>query len=153
MTILNSLKKLLKLKENIESVEEIREKRKQYYNEFKKKHPDYYKKRAVKLKTENFERALLYQTKSIAKKRGVKFSITLKDVIIPKICPLTETEIIKSIGEGRTLSNPYIYMMDESLGYIKENIIITCVLANHLRTCTSKAVIIAYAKNIRKMFP
>lgn len=142
----------MKLEENIKTVDELRERRKQYYKAFKKKNPDYFKKRAIKLKTENFERSLLNQTKGFAKRRGLEFTLVIKDIVIPKICPLTETEIMKSVGEGRMLSNPYVYRIDENVGYIKSNIIITCVLANHLRTCASKEQIIAFAKNIRKMY-
>ncbi len=142
----------MKLEENIKTIDELRERRKQYYKAFKKKNPDYFKKRAIKLKTENFERSLLNQTKGFAKRRGLEFTLVIKDIVIPKTCPLTETEIMKSVGEGRMLSNPYVYRIDESVGYIKSNIIITCVLANHLRTCASKEQIIAFAKNIRKMY-
>lgn len=142
----------MKLEENIKTVDELRERRKQYYKAFKKKNPDYFKKRAIKLKTENFERSLLNQTKGFAKRRGLEFTLVIKDIVIPKTCPLTETEIMKSVGEGRMLSNPYVYRIDENIGYIKSNIIITCVLANHLRTCASKEQIIAFAKNIRKMY-
>ena len=146
----------MKLDENIKSVDvlkkEQKEKQSQYYQEFKKKHPDYYKEKNAKLRLENFERALLYQTKSLAKRYKLEFTITIKDIVIPRFCPLTETEITKSVGEGRMLSNPYIYRKDELLGYTKENIIITCVLANHLRTCASKEQIVAFAKNIRKMY-
>ena len=142
----------MKLEENIQSVKEIREKRRQYYIEFKKKNPNYQKERAIKLKAVNYERSLSYQTKAFAKRRGIEFTLLIKDIIIPDICPLTETEITKSVGEGRMLSNPYVYRKDESLGYTKENIIITCVLANHLRTCATKEQIVAFAKNIRKMY-
>lgn len=142
----------MKLEENIKTIDELRERRKQYYKAFKKKNPDYFKKRAIKLKTENFERSLLNQTKGFAKRRGLEFTLVIKDIVIPKTCPLTETEIMKSVGEGRMLSNPYVYRIDENVGYIKSNIIITCVLANHLRTCASKEQIIAFAKNIRKMY-
>lgn len=152
MFILHSIKKLLKLEENIQSVEEIRKKRQQYYIEFKKKNPNYQKERAIKLKAVNYERSLLYQTKAFAKRRGIEFKLIIKDIVIPDICPLTETEITKSVGEGRMLSNPYVYRKDESIGYTKENIIITCVLANHLRTCATKEQIVAFAKNIRKMY-
>lgn len=152
MFILHSIKKLLKLEENIQSVKEIREKRRQYYIEFKKKNPNYQKERAIKLKAVNYERSLLYQTKAFAKRRGIEFTLLIKDIIIPDVCPLTETEITKSVSEGRMLSNPYVYRIDESIGYTKENIIITCVLANHLRTCATKEQIVAFAKNIRKMY-
>lgn len=142
--------------ENIKSVDvlkkEQKEKQSQYYQEFKKKHPNYYKEKNAKLRLENFERALLYQTKSLAKRYKLEFTITIKDIVIPRFCPLTETEITKSVGEGRMLSNPYIYRKNELIGYTKENIIITCVLANHLRTCASKEQIVAFAKNIRKMY-
>lgn len=146
----------MKLEENIKLVsvlkKEQKEKQAQYYKEFKKKHPDYYKEKNAKLRLENFERSLLYQAKSFAKKHELEFVITIKDIIIPELCPLTETEITKSVGEGRVMSNPYVYRINELLGYTKENVIITCVLANHLRLCTSKAQAIAYAKNIKKMF-
>jgi len=146
----------LKPEENIKLVsvlkQEQKERQSQYYKQFKKKHPNYYREKNAKLRMDNFERSLLYQTKSFAKKNKLVFAITIKDILIPKFCPLTETEITKSVGEGRVMSNPYVYRINESIGYTKENIIITCVLANHLRLCTSKEQAIAYAKNIKKMF-
>lgn len=149
-------KKLLKLDKDIRSVDilkkEEKERRRQYYKEFKKKNPNYYKEKRAKERKENFEKELLNQTKSFAKKQGIVFTLIIDDVVIPKFCPLTETEITKSVGEGRILSNPYIYRKDESVGYIKENIIITCILANHLRSCATKEQIVAFAKNIKKMF-
>ena len=144
------------LEVNIKSVEvlkiELKEKRTQYYKEFKKKHPNYYKEKSAKSKLENFERALLYQTRGLAKRRKLEFTLIIEDIVIPKFCPLTNTEITKSVGEGRLFSNPYIYRKDESIGYVKENILITCVLANHLRICASKEQIITFAKNIMNAY-
>ena len=146
----------MKLDKDIRQIEvlkqEEKQKRKQYYTEFKKKNPNYYKEKRAKNRKENFELSLFHQTKSIAKRLDLKFTITIKDIIIPQFCPLTETEITKSVGEGRVMSNAYVYRKNETIGYTKENIIITCVLANHLRLCTSKEQAMAYAKNIKIMF-
>lgn len=133
------------------SAEEIKkqksEKRKQYYQEFKKKHPDYYKEKNKKSKLENFEKALFFQTRSIARRKKIHFDLKISDIYIPEKCPLTEIKITKSVGEGKVVSNPFVYMKDETIGYTKENIIITCVLANNLRTIDPRAIV-AYAKII-----
>ena len=71
------------------------------------------------------------------------------DVVIPEKCPMTEMIIIKSTGYGN-LSNPYIFLIDTQKGYVKSNIIITCVLANQLRNC-GKEQILAYAKYLNSL--
>ena len=144
-----------KLIDDIQSLSEISALKKlrqtQYYQAFKKRNPNYYKEHNDKSRLENFEKSLFYQTKSLAKKRKLEFNIIIADVIIPEICSLTDTIITKLIGNGKMLTNPYIYRVDESKGYFKENIIITCVLANYLRSLASKEQIVAFARNMTKI--
>lgn len=146
-----SLKNILNLEENIKSAEDIKREKKakasQYYKEFKKKHPDYYKEKNKKSKLENFEKALFFQTRSIARRKKIEFTLEITDIIIPVKCPLTEIKITKSVGEGKVASNPFVYRKDESIGYTKDNVIVTCVLANNLRSIDPRAIV-AYAKII-----
>lgn len=126
---------------------EEKQRRKQYYEAFKKKNPDYYKQKYAKEKKQNFEKALFNQAKAIAKQRSISFNLKLEDIVIPEFCPLTETPIVKSVGEGRQMNNPYVFIINIDKGYCKENILITCVLANYIRSHTSKEQLMAMAKN------
>ncbi len=143
----------MKLDKNIRQVVDLKteekEKRKQYYEAFKKKNPNYYKEKRAKEKAENFERALFYQTMSLAKKRKIEFKLKIIDIVIPERCPMTEMIIVKSTGHGN-LSNPYVFLIDDNLGYVRSNIIITSVLANQLRNC-GKEQIFAYVKYLNSL--
>lgn len=148
--------KMHKLIDEIKSVEEIakfkKERQSQYYKEFKKKNPNYYKEKNEKLRTENFEKSLFNQTKSYAKKRGIVFKIKLTDIVIPIRCPIINEPITKHIGGGKSMSNPCIYRINENEGYIKSNVMITCILANHMRSCASIEQLRVFAKNIIQMY-
>lgn len=146
----------MNLSEEIKSAEEIatlkKERQAQYNREFKKKNPDYNKERKLKERSENFEKYLFNQTKSFAKKRGIVFEIELNDVVIPAICPLIGKPITKDVGSGKLWTNPVIFIKDESKGYIKGNVLITCILANHYRSFGSVEELKMFANNFLKMF-
>lgn len=144
---------LINITDNVEELKKLKKKKQsQYYKEFKKKNPNYYKEKNEKNRSENFEKYLFNKTKASAKKENIEFKIKLSDIIIPLICPLLEKTITKNVGNGRLWTNPCIFRVDESKGYIKSNIIITCILANHYRSVSSPKEARMFADNFFKMF-
>lgn len=147
---------MAKLIDDIKTINELKSEKKdrqsQYYKEFKKKNPEFYKKVNDKNRSEKFERALLYQYRSYAKRKGIEFNLTIEDIIIPEKCPLIDEPITRIIGAGKVMYNPSIWLMDETLGYIKGNIMIVSILANSMRSGTSKDKLILFAKRIKKLY-
>ena len=145
-----------KLIDKIKTAEEIaklkKERQSQYYREFKKKNPNYYKELNEKNRLENFEKYLFDQTKAYAKKNKIEFNILLTDVVIPEICPLIGQQITKNVGDGKILTNPCIFRINESIGYIKGNILVTCILANHYRSLGSVQQAQLFIDNIKKFY-
>jgi hypothetical protein len=81
---------------------------------------------------ENPELFLLQASKCRATKRKMEHTITEKDIHIPTHCPVLGIPII--LGKGRPTNNsPSIDRIDNSKGYIKDNIIIISWRANDLK--------------------
>ena len=63
-----------------------------------------------------------------ANKRGIEFSITIKDINIPKVCPILGSELVhnpKANGtKGGRENSPSLDRIDNTKGYHKDNILI-----------------------------
>ena len=73
-----------------------------------------------------------------AKKRSrdkqLDFNIEVSDIIIPQFCPFLNIPIIHKSGAGpRRPSSPSLDRLDNSLGYIKGNILVISWRANRLK--------------------
>lgn len=143
-----------KLIDEIKTAEEIKSENKnrqaQYYKAYKKKNPDYYKNANKKNRANNFETVLLCQYRSYARKKRIAFNLTIDDIVIPENCPLIDKPITRIVGEGKVMMNPCVYMIDETIGYVKGNVLITSILANSMRSVASKEDLIKFALNVLK---
>lgn len=74
--------------------------------------------------------------KGRAKRKGLSFNITQKDLIVPKVCPVLGIEIIpKASREMKQRdSSPSIDRIIPSLGYVKGNVRIISNRANRLKS-------------------
>ena len=116
-----------------------------------KKDPDFNRNLALKQRNDNYEKYMLYQTRSSAKKRGLEFNLTIKDFVIPEFCPYLEIKLTRNIGLGKTPSNPSIDRIDNSFGYVNGNIQIISDAANSMKRNASIEGLLVFAKNILKM--
>lgn len=62
--------------------------------------------------------------KSRATRKGRAFTISLEDIVIPAVCPIFKTPIVR----------PSIDRIDSSLGYVKGNVRVVEMRANMLRS-------------------
>lgn len=79
------------------------------------------------------EKVLFGGAKQRAKVSGVEFSIEIKDIIIPKFCPVLGIELKHCFGPSAGRSSPSLDRLDSTKGYIKENINVVSWRANILK--------------------
>ena len=75
---------------------------------------------------------ILSTTKCRAKRKGIPFSITLEDIIIPKYCPVLGLKLER--GKGKHQDNsPALDKIIPALGYVPGNVEIISNRANTLK--------------------
>lgn len=84
-----------------------------------------------------------------AKKRAIakelEFNIELKDIHIPKKCPILKVPLICS-----TRYSPSIDRIYPNKGYVKGNIAVISTLANSMKANATPKELLIFAKNIKK---
>jgi len=83
-------------------------------------------------------RASLWRlAKQRARKRGLDFTISIDDIVIPAVCPILLITLANV--EGKCTSNsPSIDRLDNAKGYTKENIRVISWLANTRKSNLSR---------------
>lgn len=131
------------------------EKRRAYAKEWRKKHPEYVESERAKCKQwaidnhehllarvkqwaiDNPERYLIQNAVKHAKKQGLELSIKPEDVVIPAICPVFGIPLFKGTDGKRTINSPSLDRIDNSQGYVPENIWVISWKANGLKKNSS----------------
>lgn len=67
------------------------------------------------------EQRLLSSVKNRAKVKGWEFNLELSDIVIPEFCPISGLKLIKGVGRP-TDSSPSLDRIDNSKGYVKDNV-------------------------------
>lgn len=76
---------------------------------------------------------MFYAARSRARKKGVPFSITPDDIVIPETCPVFGTPI--QLGCGRHHANgPALDRLIPELGYVPGNVEVISFRANFIKT-------------------
>jgi hypothetical protein len=131
--------------EYIRNSEKYKEQRKKYAEENKeakkKGARDYYHKNKVI----DPIRYLLKYAKLRAKQKGIEFSLTKEDIVIPKLCPYLQVPLTIA---GDRKHSPSIDRIDPSLGYSKDNIEIISTLANSMKWNSTREELIQFAKSV-----
>lgn len=99
--------------------------------------------------TDNPDRTLFHAAKSRAQKKGIEFTITPADVVIPEVCPVFGTPLRVKSGEtlGGIGDAPSLDRIDNSRGYVLGNVAVISSRANRLKSDSSVSelkAIIAY---------
>ncbi len=77
--------------------------------------------------------------------KGLEFNIELKDIHIPKKCPILKVPLICS-----TRYSPSIDRIYPDKGYIKGNIAVISTLANSMKANATPKELLIFARNIKK---
>ena len=100
----------------------------------------------------NYKKQMLNRTKIRALKKGLEFNLIEEDIIIPKYCRLLEIPLI--IGtKGEYENSPSIDRIDNSKGYIKDNIQIISKKANSMKNSATYEELLTFYKNILRYSP
>ena len=101
---------------------------------------------------ENQAYRMYHNSKQRAKRADIEFDLALEDIDIPIYCPLLGIELTNTFGEGRVPSNASLDRIDSSKGYVRGNIQVISDLANRMKQDASKEQLIAFARNILKIY-
>jgi hypothetical protein len=101
------------------------------YNKDIKKSQEANHRRYKRWKKKNPKQAMLSGCKCSAQKKGVVFSLTIEDIIIPEVCPVLGIPLI--FGNKRTDNTPSVDRIDNDKGYTADNIVIVSWRANILK--------------------
>ena len=92
------------------------------------------------------EQFLLYSAKRRAKQGGYAFSITIDDIIVPRVCPILGLTLQVGKGRGNTPNAPTLDKIDPKLGYVPGNVQVISRRANTMKSDASKSELVAFAK-------
>lgn len=88
---------------------------------------------------------LLRDAKKRSKKKNLEFSITIDDIIITKVCPILG--IMMEVNDGKFSDNsPTLDRVDNSKGYLPNNIMVISYLANKMKNSASKEQLIKFSR-------
>ncbi len=114
-----------------------REEKNAYARSYYRKHREQYSKQHREYHKNHPSQRMLVRAKIRAKKKGIPFTITQKDIIVPNICPILGLPLIHSEGPKGTSSNdnsPSLDRIIPKLGYIPGNIAVISMRANRIKT-------------------
>ncbi len=111
---------------------ENKEKIRNYDKRYLKDDPEGVKRRQQNFRENSTELYLLGLARRRARRKGIEFSLTVFDVVIPKVCPVFGIPLAISYGI-RSLTSPSIDRIDNTKGYMPNNVIIISVRANELK--------------------
>lgn len=95
------------------------------------------------------QRELYRAAKARAKRKNIAFDIELNDIVIPEFCPILQIQL--KVGNGKIVdTSPSLDRIDNSLGYVKDNIQVISNLANRMKNSASTELLINFAKWILK---
>lgn len=87
-----------------------------------------------RVKGESPEKRMLRRAKTRAKERGLDFNLELSDIEIPVKCPVLGFDLKTHSGRsGGNPESPALDRIDNSLGYVKGNVMVISHLANMMK--------------------
>lgn len=68
-----------------------------------------------------------------AKDKGLEFTITKEDIVIPEVCPVLGIPIYRDCDNDSRDNSPSVDRIDSSKGYTKDNICVISMRANQIK--------------------
>lgn len=125
------------------------ERMKAYWRTYVTRHPEKARQSRFDYDNRNPEKVLLRAARARAAKRGLPFTISLSDVVIPRTCPILEMDlVVRRGGEGRKDNAPSLDRIDNRRGYEPGNVWVISRLANTMKNSASYEQLQLFAKNV-----
>jgi len=83
-----------------------------------------------------------------ARTKGIEFSITDEDIVIPDTCPYLGCKLTTIQGQGIIDSNVSLDRIDNNKGYIPGNVRVISNLANRMKLYATEEQLLAFAKGV-----
>jgi predicted nucleic acid-binding Zn-ribbon protein len=100
------------------------------------------------------ESKMFQRAKGRAKQKGLDFNLTVKDIVIPKHCPILGIELVcKSGTSGGQKNSPALDRKNSIKGYTKDNVQVISHLANMMKSHATEEELIKFANWIIKNIP
>lgn len=92
-------------------------------------------------------RKMLARAKSRARLSGLDFNLETTDIVIPQFCPILGIELKEHRGSsGGKPNSPALDRIDNSKGYIKNNVMVISHLANQMKASSNREEMIKFAR-------
>lgn len=107
---------------------------------------------AVRKNREDPRKCILSNAGTRAKRKGIEFSLTLEDIIIPEFCPVFGCKLEKGVGKSNDCS-PTLDRIRNNEGYHKNNVIVISHRANRCKNTLNiqdMKTLLAWLENITK---
>lgn len=111
------------------------------FNKTKKKAPG-------ELKCDDRRYKMFHNAKSRAKKKGLPFTIAIKDIVIPEVCPLLNIPLV-STSDCNDPRNPSLDQIVPGKGYTPDNIQVISYRANALKWNASVEELETLVENLK----
>jgi len=106
--------------------------RQQYQTEYRKKFGKKINEKLKRKRRNNPALGMLKHAKYSARKKGIPFNLTLKDIEVPKVCPVFGFRL--SVGNAiRNSKSPSLDRVNPRKGYVKGNVRVISWRANDLK--------------------
>jgi len=100
------------------------------------------------------ESKMFQRAKGRAKQKELDFNLTVKDIVIPKHCPILGIELVcKSGTSGGQKNSPALDRINSKRGYTKDNVQVISHLANMMKSHATEEELITFANWIIKNIP
>jgi hypothetical protein len=104
----------------------------------------------LKWQETNIIRLLINRAKHRALAKGLTFSLTKEDLVLPSVCPILGIPIVVVRGQGRRIDGPSLDRKDNTKGYTKENTWIISDLANKMKSEASLEQLVVFADWVQR---
>jgi hypothetical protein len=78
---------------------------------------------------------MIIRSRAGAKARGLEFTITAADIVIPDLCPVLGIKLENCLGTGgRTDASVSLDRIDNSKGYVPGNVVVVSMRVNRIKS-------------------
>lgn len=104
-------------------------------------------------KTRKGTKGLWARARNRAKAKGIEFTISPQDIVVPNVCPYLGIPLKEHSGSsGGKPDSPALDRVDNSLGYIPSNIQVISHLANQMKASASKEQLVLFSRRVLEIF-